>query len=74
MVTKHQLTKKLHPIEDVFLTNLKNRWFEEPQKLCNLKQYLAVAQEWFQSTTLNNIQGWNNARSRHSRYLNKYYA
>ena len=58
MVTKHQLTKKLHPIEDVFLTNLKNRWFEEPQKLCNLKQYLAVAQEWFQSTTLNNIQGW----------------
>jgi hypothetical protein len=52
------LTTKLTTIEDDFLRNLKNNWFEQKQKLVTNAEFIPVADEWFKSTKINDIQGW----------------
>lgn len=53
------LTKKLIPIKDQFLTDLKDQWFNGPQKYVTVQRFVPMADEWFRSTKINDIQGWN---------------
>lgn len=58
MYTKQDLTGKLTPIRDKFLLSVKDRWFSESHKEYRMNDFVPVADEWFKSTRLNNIQGW----------------
>ena len=53
------VTKKLIPIEDKFLQSLKVDWFSQPHQVVNYTQFIPLADEWFRSTKLNDLQGWN---------------
>ena len=52
------VTKKLIPIQDEFLQSLKVDWYSQPQKVVNYAQFIPLANEWFRSTKLNDLQGW----------------
>lgn len=53
-----ELSNKLYTIEDNFLRKLKNEWFTGSQKLVTNAQFIPLANEWFQSTKINDIRGW----------------
>lgn len=53
-----KLTSKLYPVRDEFLLGLSERWFANPGPKLTHDDYLAVAPEWFKSSKLNDIQGW----------------
>lgn len=53
------ITKKLIPIEDQFLRDLKHKWYSESQVNITNQQFVPLANEWFRSTKINDIQGWN---------------
>ena len=53
-----QLTKKLHPISDKFITSLKENFFSKQQKNVSPNYFISQANEWFQSSKLNHIVGW----------------
>lgn len=55
---KSLITKKLVPISDNLLVGLKNRWFHEPQRHITNQTFIPLANEWFQSTKINTITGW----------------
>ena len=59
MYSKEQLTKKLLPINDLFLRRLKNDWFANSHPVVTNQQFIGPATEWFRSTKLNNLEGWN---------------
>ena len=52
------LSKKLHPISDDYLTGLKNKFYGESQKQITRNQFIGEADEWFRSSKLNDIRGW----------------
>ena len=52
------LSKILYPIEDEYLSNLKYNFFAKKQKQVKPKEFIGQANEWFQSTKLNNLSGW----------------
>ena len=56
---RNLITKKLIPIEDQFLLNLKKTWYSNNQRQVSNQQFIPLANEWFRSTKLNDIQGWN---------------
>lgn len=58
MYSKDQITEKLIPLNDNHFKSLKQQWFEGSQRLVGIDEYVAVADQWFQSTKLNDIQGW----------------
>jgi hypothetical protein len=35
-----------------------NRWFNEPHKIVTSSKFIPIAEEWFRSTKLNDLQGW----------------
>lgn len=53
------LSKRTTPIHDRYLYNLKTKWFEEKQKIVDYEKFIPVADEWFKSTKLNDLRGWN---------------
>jgi len=55
---KNLITKKLIPIKDKFLQGLKDNWFSQPQRHVTMQRFVPMAEEWFRSTKLNDIQGW----------------
>jgi len=57
--TLEQTTKKLLPLQDDYLNNLKRSWFQEPQTYVNYHEFKILAERWFKSTQVNDIQGWN---------------
>jgi hypothetical protein len=57
--SKNDLTTKLTTIHDKFLSNLKEQWFSHSHKLIAHDQFVGIANEWFQSTKINNLIGWN---------------
>lgn len=54
-----QTTKKLIPLHDEHFDNLKNRWFQESHPHVNYHEFRILAERWFRSTKINDIQGWN---------------
>jgi hypothetical protein len=53
------LTTKLYPVADNFLTELRTKWYNESQSYSTSEQFIDEAQEWFKSTRINDIQNWN---------------
>jgi len=51
-------TKKLIPIEDQHFKNLKANWFSQSHQTVDGANFIPVADEWFQSTKINNLAGW----------------
>ena len=56
----NNVTKKLTPMVDSYMTQLKQDWFEKSQKIVSYADFIPLADEWFKSTKLNDLQGWNN--------------
>lgn len=52
------ITKKLVPISDNLLLGLKNRWFQESHPHVTNQAFIPIADEWFRSTKINTITGW----------------
>ncbi len=52
------VSKVLYPIEDEYLSNLKNNFFAKEQKQVSAKEFKLLANDWFQSSKLNNVSGW----------------
>jgi len=52
------LDKKLLPLEDKHLIGLKQEWYDNPQKSISHDDFVAKASEWFKSTKLNDLHGW----------------
>jgi hypothetical protein len=57
--TINDLDKKLHPINDKFLKELRQKWYLGGHKIPTHKEFVDEADHWFKSTKLNNLQGWN---------------
>ena len=57
--SKEQLTKELYTIKDSNFENLRNNWFNSSQDQVSRKNYISTADEWFKSTKLNVLHGWN---------------
>jgi len=56
--TRTDLTSKFSLIDDPLLSSLKSRWFSESQREISFREFLPLANEWFQSTKNNQISGW----------------
>jgi len=57
--TINDLDKKLYPINDRFLKELKQKWYLGGHKIPTHKDFINEAEYWFKSTQINNLQGWN---------------
>lgn len=55
-----ELSHKLIPINDSFLQKLKYEWFNGQHKITLYKDFIPMADEWFKSSKLNSLQGWEN--------------
>lgn len=53
-----ELTEKLYPISDNYIKKLKENWFSQTQTNPHKSKFIDLANEWFQSTKLNNLTGW----------------
>jgi len=52
------VTKKLVPVGDAYMKKLKQDWFEGSQKIVPYENFIPLADEWFKSTKVNDLQGW----------------
>ncbi len=50
-----EFSKKLIPIEDEKIKNLKKRFFSDPQKIVSRNEFIEQADKWFMSTRLNQL-------------------
>jgi hypothetical protein len=50
--------KKLLPLRDQQLVNLRQQWFAGQQQMTTKEEFLPAAVEWFRSTRINDLQGW----------------
>lgn len=57
--SRQQLTTKSYPIVDSFLKETQLRWSNGAWPAHNPKEFLPLGVEWFKSTKLNSIEGWN---------------
>ena len=55
----HEPCKILHSINDSTSITLKKNWFKNSQKIISHEEFLDKAQQWFKSTKLNQLEGWN---------------
>lgn len=55
---KPEITTKFFPIKDKFLNNIKQQWFEQSHPNVDNKTVLPKLVEWFRSTSVNNLTGW----------------
>jgi len=53
-----QPTKKLYHLNDIFLQTVKHNWFSLAQKQVLHKDFVSIADQWFKSSKLNNLHGW----------------
>ena len=53
-----QLNEKLIPVVDTYMQELKANWYNESQAIISNKDFVPIADEWFKSTRINNLQGW----------------
>lgn len=54
-----KLNEKLIPIVDVWMYELKQKWYSGYQKQVELNQFVLQSDAWFKSSKLNTIDGWN---------------
>lgn len=52
------VSETLFPIDDDYLSALKTNFFASKQKEVSPKTFKNIANEWFQSSKLNSLQGW----------------
>jgi hypothetical protein len=52
------LTETLYPISDSYTKGLKEKWYSSNQENPNKQQFIDRADEWFKSTKLNLLSGW----------------
>ena len=52
-------TKTLKHIHDDFLELIKQNWFEQSHGFVNGENFIPIADAWFKSSKLNDLQGWN---------------
>jgi len=52
------LDKTLYPIKDEHLSNLKQAWYNDQQQPIKHEDFIRKASDWFKSTKINNLQGW----------------
>jgi hypothetical protein len=57
------LDKVLHPVQDDLLSSLKQAWYDEPQKPIAHNDFVDKASNWFKSTKINDLHGWDKFRS-----------
>jgi len=55
----NDLTEKLYPVADNFLTNLRSHWYEGKHTNINVEDFISKADSWFKSTKINTIHNWN---------------
>jgi len=55
---KINLSKKLIPINDNYLKQLKENWFTNKHTVVTNQEFIPLADEWFKSTKLNTLIGW----------------
>jgi hypothetical protein len=55
---KQNISDKLYPIVDDKMNELKNKWFLEPQREVLYPEFVPLADQWFRSSSINDIQGW----------------
>jgi hypothetical protein len=53
-----QLNEKLIPVVDTYMQELKANWYNKSQTTVNNNDFVPMADEWFKSTRINNLQGW----------------
>lgn len=53
-----ELNEKLIPIVDAHMLSLKQNWYKEAQRSVTQKQFVIIAEEWFKSSNLVKINGW----------------
>ena len=53
-----QLTPTFHPLNDAYLNHVQERWFEESHPVVPNQELIPQLNEWFQSTRVNDLQGW----------------
>lgn len=58
MTLPFELTTKLVTIEDSFFRGLKTQWLQGSHRLVTNAEFIPRADEWFRSTKINDIQGW----------------
>lgn len=51
-------SQRLYHLNDVFLQDIKEGWFKGNQKQVDPAAFVAQAQEWFRSSNVNHLQGW----------------
>jgi hypothetical protein len=54
----NELTKILWPIADSHVKKLKEQWFTGTHENPNRKKFIDRAEEWFKSSKINSLQGW----------------
>jgi hypothetical protein len=55
---KDLITKKLLPVVDRYMLDLKDHWYKDAHKSVTNQEFIPLAEEWFKSTKRNDIQGW----------------
>lgn len=53
------VSKVLYPIRDEYLTTLRNHFFEKDVPQVSPKSFKSLATDWFKSSKLNTLVGWN---------------
>lgn len=56
--SRQDLTNNFFPFSDSKLTNIKNNWYSNSAKIFSRKEFCDKADQWFKSTTLNQLHGW----------------
>jgi hypothetical protein len=52
------LTENFHPILDSKMISLRAKWFSETHCQINYKEFIPKASEWFRSSKINQLTGW----------------
>lgn len=55
---RNLLTKNFPPLYDAHLQNVHDQWFAESHPVVPNQQFMPMLNEWFQSTRVNDLQGW----------------
>lgn len=56
--SRKDLLKKPRNLSDEFINSLKQQWFNNSHKIVAYEQFKPLANEWFRSSKLNHIAGW----------------
>ena len=57
-LTIEDLDTVLTPVQDEHLSTLKKLWYHDPQESIGHNEFVNKASDWFRSTKINDLQGW----------------